>query len=245
MNFSMNQELPHFFREKFPLLGDLPFFNRRALTATTAFLAGLAVLAYSLQSGPKAPAFAHAERMFAKWAASPQDEALFQEMTQALKKVPALQQKYEAILAQKLLEGGKGAEALRLAYHSLELAKEETPFHAAYAATSLLIEQGEYQTSLQQAVALKEQMARECDVARFAKDPMVGGSLLYAHNLLRIACLQQELGNRPGEKAAWEELEAFLNLKEDSPLSQYVLSGFHENGIDLSHYIAERKSALD
>jgi len=241
----MEQELPHFFREKFFFLGNFPFLNRRWISATAAILAGLALLTYYFQSGPKAPAFAQAERIFAKWAASPQDEALFQEMTQALKKVPPLQQKYEAILAQKLIERGKGAEALRIAHHALELAREEAPFHAAFAETSLLIEQGEYQTSLERAVALKEQMVRECNVARFANDPMIGGSLLYAHNLLRVACLQQELKNRPGEKAAWEELEGFLNLKEDSPLSQYVLSSFHEKGIDLSHYIAERKSALE
>ena len=72
----------------------------------------------------------------------------------------------------------------------------------------------------------------------------MGGALLYAHNLLRVACLQQALGNAFGEEAAWEEFSAFLRLEKGSPLSDLILNSFREKGVDLSHYILERKSIL-
>ena len=50
--------------------------------------------------------------------------------------------------------------------------------------------------------------------------------------------LQQKLANRPGEKAAWEELERFLSGSMDA------VSCFKEKGVDLTHYIAERKKQL-
>jgi len=69
-----------------------------------------------------------------------------------------------------------------------------------------------------------------------------GGSLLYVHNLLRIACLQQELKNRPGERAAWEELENFLQT--DTQIAHTLLGSFSEKEVNLSQYITERKKTL-
>ncbi len=220
------------------------FLDRRWISATASFLAGAAVLVFYLQSGPKAPDFVQAEALVAKWISLPDDSLVFREMSKALKKVPALQQKYEPIIAQKLMEGGRGAEALEIASRAIGLARAEVPYHAHFAETSLLIEQGKYQIALERAAELKERMVRECDIEAFWGDRLVGGALLFAHNLLRIACLQQELNNRPGELAAWEELERLLNTKEESPTSHLLLSSFREKGLDLSHYILERKSLL-
>jgi|GEM_PF-1143615 len=229
------------FNNKLPLIDR--FSGRRWISAAAAVAAGAAVLIFYFQSGPKAPDFVQAEALVAKWTAVP-DDALFQEMSRALRKVPALQRKYEPVIAQKLMEGGKGAEALQIAYRSLDPAKEEIPYHAHFAETSLLIEQGEYQKALERAAALKGKMSRECDVEAFSGNRLVGGALLFAHNLLRIACLQQELKNQPGERAAWEELEAFLMKNEKGPASQLLLSSFHERSLDLTDYIAERKMNL-
>jgi hypothetical protein len=218
--------------------------DRRWISATACTLAGIAVLIFYFQSGPKAFDFARAESLVTKWAALPNDDSLFAEMVQALNKVPALQKKYEPVIAQKLLEGGRGAEALQIAYRSLDLARSEAPYHAHFAETSLLIEQGEYQTALERAAALKERMARECNIEAFCGSRLTGGSLLFAHNLLRIACLQKELKNEPGEIAAWDELEGFLKQIEQSPVAGLFIHSFGEKGLDLTHYIAERKSLL-
>jgi len=238
----MEQDLPAFFQSKFSIFDK--FVNRRLVGAVAAVLTGMAVLVFYLQSGPKAPDFAKAEKLALRWTSLPEDASLFQEMSQALKKVPALQKKYGPIIAQKLMEGGRGGEALRIAYRSLDLARTEVPYHANFAESSLLIEQGEYQVALERSAGLKERMAHECKVDEFCGGRLIGGSVLFAHNLLRIACLQQELKNRPGEMAAWEELENFLKKNEDSPTCHLLLGSFQEKGLDLTHYIAERKSLL-
>jgi hypothetical protein len=234
----MKKDLSPYFQEKFSFLS---FKDKRWMTAGAACIAGVFVLVVYFQSGPKPEAFAAAEEAVAKWG-SAQSEASYQEMRRALKKVPALEEKYEAVIAQKLFEGDQISEALTLAHRSLSRIQEDAPFHAAYGETTLLIEQGDYQDALEKSVGLKEQMAREHDWNQMSGEWLAGGALLYAHNLLRIAFLQQELKNNPGEKAAWDELESFLKEKES--LSALVIGNFREKGLDLSNYIAERKKQL-
>ncbi|HLB53104.1 MAG TPA: hypothetical protein VJK48_05290 [Chlamydiales bacterium] len=65
------------------------------------------------------------------------------------------------------------------------------------------------------------------------------------HHLVRAAYLQQEFHNQEGEKAALEEVEKFLQAREDSPMSRYILDRFQSSGVDLPQYIEMRKSALN
>jgi hypothetical protein len=238
----MEQDLPEYFQSKFSFFDK--FAGRRWISSAAALIAGLAVLVYYFQSGPMALDFAKAELLVAKWRSLPEDASLFQQMSHALKKVPALQKKYEPVIAQKLIDGGRSAEALQIAYRSLESAKKEAPYHAHFAETSLFIERGEHQEALERSAGLKEKMLRECNVEAFSGARLIGGSVLFAYNLLRIACLQQELKNQPGERAAWEELEKFLKKNENGPAALTLLSNFQEKDLDLTDYIAERKSLL-
>lgn len=210
--------------------------KKQIAVSVISVIAGAAILIAYFQSGPNALKYAEAEGVFAEWFASPEDDALYKSMQEAIRNVPALQKKYEAAIAQKLINTDKLNEALVMANRSLFRVKEEAPFHATYAMTSLLIEQGGFQEALENAVALKEQMGDS-----FLTEQK-GGSLLYVHNLLRIACLQQELKNRHGERAAWEELEAIL-LTKSRPV-QMLQGSFSEKQVNLSQYIAERKKAL-
>lgn len=240
----MQQEIPPFFQEKFPWFNRFSFLDRRWLSASAAVFFGIVILIVYSQSGSSASSFMRAEKVFAEWESMPQDEALFRAMSQALEQVPELRDKYQAVIAQQLIAVGKGAQAFPLAYGVLETAREETPLHADYAETSLLIEQGECQRALERAVGLRERIAKECDVEKFCQDVLVGGAFLYAHNLLRIAFLQQELQNAPGETAAWHDLEAFLERGRSSPVSELILNSFREEGVDLAHYMADRKRQL-
>jgi hypothetical protein len=212
---------PHFFET-------LQAKKKEIVIGLSSVLAGVALLIAYFQSGPDARSYAHAEAAVAKWQASPQDDALYTGMKEAVRNAPALGRKYEAAIAQKLLNTEKIEEALALANRSISRVQDEAPFHTQYARTSLLIEQGNYQQALENAVTLKEQLPASV-------------SLLYAHNLLRIAFLQQELKNRPGEKAAWEELEDFL---QTSAHADILLSTFSDRHVDLAQYIAERKKSL-
>lgn len=214
----------------------IPERKKQICTSILSVIAGAAILIGYLQSGPDALKFAEAEEVFEKWSRSPADENLYLSMREAIRNVPALEQKYEATIAQTLINTNKLDEALVMANRSLCRVKNEVPFHATYAETSLLIEKGNFQEALEKAVALKETMGNS-----FLRENK-GGSLLYVHNLLRIACLQQELKNRPGEKAAWEELETFLQT--ESKAAKMLIGNFSEKDINLKQYIAERKKNL-
>lgn len=215
--------------------------HKRLITSLLACLAGGGLLIFSFLTAPGPEAYASAEKAVAKWEES-QDEKAYIEMRKALKKVPSLEKKYAPILAQKLFQRNRLSDALELAHQSLKEIEEDAPFHAAYGETSLLIEQGALQDALEQAVSLKEKMIHQCDFEQNMGDQPAGGQLLFAHNLLRIACLQKELNNKPGEKAAWEELENFLKCKDS--LSHMVYENFRDKGLDLAHYINERKKHL-
>ena len=200
-------ELPPFFQEKFAIFEKFPLRYRPWISSLAASLAGLAMTVAYFRMNPQSSGVIEAENVFVKWEASPQDELLFQSMKKALSKVPSLKQKYEPAIVQKLIEIGKGGEAIAMASYSLGKISEEAPFHAAFAETSLLIESGSYQEALQRSVGLKEKMSKEWNLTSLPENELLGGSVLYAHNLLRIACLHLELKNRPGEIAAWDELE--------------------------------------
>ena len=210
--------------------------QKQIALSIASVLAGAAILIAYFQVGPSALKYAEASSTFSKWSASPADETLYKDLKEAMHNIPALKKKYEAAIAQKLIYANKLDEGLVMANQSIRRVKNETPLHASFAMTSLLIEQGNFQEALEKAVALKEQMGTSF------LNPKKGGSLLYLHNLLRIACLQQELNNRPGEKAAWEELEQQLQTK-NRPV-QILLGSFTEASIDLTQYIAERKKNL-
>lgn len=210
--------------------------KREMIIGTSSVLAGITILIVYFQSGPNASTYAKAQSAFQEWQLAPEDEKLYKIMREAILPVPDLQRKYEPVIAQKLLDTHKIDQALAVAGRSLQRVKKEVPLHAAYGETSLLIEQGNFQKALENAVALKEQMG----TAYLSE--LKAGSVLYVHNLLRIACLQQRLQNRPGEKSAWDELDAVL--RSQSPVSDLVLSSFTEKKIDLVHYIAERKKHL-
>jgi hypothetical protein len=210
--------------------------KKQIIIGSSSVMAGVALLIGYFTTGPDALSYAKAEDAFAKWRDSPTDDGLYRGMMQAMSQVPALGEKYEAEIAQKLIDTNKLEDALVMANRSLSRVKDEAPFHTSFAENTFLIEQGSFQKALEMAVALKESMGRSY------LDQYKGGSLLYAHNLLRIAFLQQELKNRPGEKAAWEELEELLDAK--TPLAELVLASFSEKKINLSQYITERKKAL-
>lgn len=238
-------DIPPFFQEKFSFIGKLPFTYRPWLSSSLVTLIGVGMAFFYFRADSKAAVYAETKNIFAKWEASPENELLLKEMKKALHRVPALEKKYEPIIVQKLIEAGKINEAIEMAHHSLLGMNEEAPFHAVFSETSLLIEQGMYQQALERSVGLKEKMAKTSEAAHFSEEQLVGGAVLYVHNLMRIASLQHALKNKPGEMASWEELEAFLRMKENSAAGLLILNNFQDKGINLLHYIAERKKELN
>ncbi len=232
------QELSSFFKERIAVLFLL---HRRKIASSIACFLGLVTLIVFFQGGPSSENYLVAEKAFSEWDSAGNDET-YLVMKKALKKVPDLEKKYGPSIAQKLFQKHHLDEALKFAQVPLKNLEKEAPFHADFGETTLLIERGLYQDALQRSVSLKEQMAQRVDLDQKIGSQWKGGAFLFVHNLLRIACLQKELHNGPGEKAAWEELEALLDSKQG--LSEAVFGFFKEKGLDLSQYIQERKKHL-
>lgn len=197
--------------------------------AATVIVLAVAFITYAA-SGPTPAAYMAAELAYSEWLAEPKDMARYEAMEQAFRKAPALKKKYESAIAQRLFVVGRTEEAVKIAQGVLARSKAQAPLHAAFAAGSLLIEQGAYQQALEQSVALKEQMQ---DHKPF---------ILYGELLIRIAHLHQQMKNQPGEKVAWEELQA--HLKTDPAAADSILGSFSEKQVDLMHYMTERQKAL-
>lgn len=162
------------------------------------------------------------------------EEAL-SSLVQILNRRPELNADYQGNVAQILLEENKVAQALPLANDTIKrVSDEHLADYLSYASTSLLIEQKQYQAALDAALSLKSQI----------KD----NDLINALNLVRIALLQQELGNNEGELLAWQEWKKFAGWKGTAPEVKtldpkvyFVIQNYYGQGsLSLVNYIESR-----
>jgi hypothetical protein len=171
---------------------------------------------------PNMDAIRHSEEAYTAWKANPADEQLFQTFIKALKKSPELRQKMSGDIAQALLVEGRIDEAEELAKSPLSELRSIAPEYAEFSEISFLIARKHYQEALEKSVSLKEKLSEQ--------------SRLWSQNLVRIAILQQQLGNSAGELAAWREFDRI-----DSPAGLAL----KEPSVHFQAYVAERKKTLD
>lgn len=123
----------------------------------------------------------------------------YQKLAAILKKHPELQAKYDGQLAQIFLNKGDLPTANDYALRTLDrTASDHLTVFADYSRTTLLLADKKYEESLAKALSLKQQLQSS------PTDPAL--QTLYLFDLLRIAMIQQQLGQREAELKAWEEL---------------------------------------
>ncbi len=144
---------------------------------------------------------------------------------------PSWGKRHAASIAQSLFLQNRPQEAQPFAERALKPLESQAPDHAAYAATTLCIEQEKFQEALERSVRLHE---------KIQADPSL--QLLHAYNLLRIACLQKALTNVPGELSAWKELEELLATA--TPCVEEFLTHFQRDQLSLQDYLTHRKEML-
>lgn len=167
-----------------------------------------------------------------------EDQAALARLNAAVNSHPQLQTKYDAPIAQALLNQGDLDQALPYAKRALARTEAENqPFYSDYAQTTLLIAQNQHQEALEHATALqakmREQQAQESDKRQF-------GDTLFALNLLRIGMLQQKLG------LAKEELNTWQEWKKLAQTATFELPNtlFKEGNVSLVDYINAREIQL-
>lgn len=167
-------------------------------------------------------------KAYSSWEESGGSADLESKLQQALKKAPMVATILEPRIAQMRLIFGSQDQLHRLDF--LQELAQVSPLHAEFSNITILIEKGLYQEALERSVSLKSQL----------KD----GTVLWGALLGRIAFLQKEIGNRPGELAAWEEVKALLDAHPESRAAKILLKSFGREGVTLQQYIAERENAI-
>ena len=221
------------------------FLYQRRVHTYIAWILGLSVLVINyLTSGPGAEDAIRAKKAFENWKKAPLDVNLRTEMSKSLKKIPGLERAKESEIAQIMVSAGQVDFADLLAKQAIGRLRKESPLHASYAEASLDIEKGEFQKALEASVALKAQIERNLEAKALKGKNLQGGSTLYGLNLLRIALLQKQVGNAPGELSAWEEVKGLLDMHEDSIVAQLLEANIGKKDFSLADFISQRERFL-
>ncbi len=179
--------------------------------------------------------------------------AAVDKLEQIFSRRPELHAKYDGPIAQAFLEEGNAVQAQKFGEETLKRTRgDNLPLYADYAKTSLIMASAGYAQALDAATALKENMLKDAVYAQNAGQEKTFSDLLFAFNLLRIAMLQQQLGDTGGELRAWNELKQYAGLKKDLNPSPYIdpravstlLTQFKMGKVSLLSYADEREKQL-
>lgn len=181
---------------------------------------------------------------------SPATQPSFVELEAILEKRPELASRYNGLIAQNFLRLGDIPLALSYGQKALaNLSDENLPFYEEYSKTSLLIADGKYPEALKRAEFLKKKMTE----SKKAPTERGFGDTLYTFNVLRIAELQQKLGNASAELAAWTEAAQLLSPNKETLSAQQglrqhdsdaILATFKTGKVGLLDYIDARVKSL-
>lgn len=169
-----------------------------------------------------------------------------------MSKHPELHAAYDGALGQTFLNRNEAEAALPYVNATLaRTASDALPLYAKFAGTTLLIAEKQYAKALQEAIALQQAMNDEAAQIPNTLDRSFGDEL-FALNLLRIAVLQQQLGDHAGESKTWQEWKQYAGLDKNnsnalkvSPVAfRYAIQQLAIGSISLPDYIAHREKEL-
>lgn len=159
------------------------------------------------------------------------------QLEKIVKKHPELQAQYDAPVGQNLLAAIAPNEATPFIERSLNRTKNL--YYEDYSKDSLKISQGKYDEALQGALTLKEKMLSDSQYWEKLED----NSALFAFNLMRIAILSQQTGNKEEELSAWQEIKSYAGMSQNDPQGEKVgHAGFKQL---FSHFSVQETTLLD
>lgn len=149
--------------------------------------------------------------------ASSTDSAAQAEALKSLQAVmaqhPDLQAAYAGAIAQTLINRGDINGALPLVQQTLgRTSADDLTSYQEYSQTTLLILQEKYAEALKKAQALQSLMENEIKTIGTWEERSFSPEL-FPLNLFRIAMLQQQLGDKAGEKATWKLWNQYAGLE--------------------------------
>lgn len=184
---------------------------------------------------------------------SPEYQEAFKNLNTMMNKQKELHAVYDGALAQILLNRGEISDAKIYADATLVRTQQNhLEFYTNYAKTSLLISEKKFQEALDQAKLLQTKMFEMLNTTT-EKETLKTGSELFALNLLRIAVLQQKLGDKTGEYESLQQWLQYAGLKNgNAPLVKnlnteafkVLIQQLAIGTISLPDYIANREILL-
>ena len=184
-----------------------------------------------------------------------QNPALSQEALKRLNglisKHPELHATYDGAIAQILLNRELASEATPYATATLARVKSNNlPFYSDYAETTLLISHKNFEVALKNAQALQQKMIEALAVQ--SPETRTFGDELFALNLLRVAILQQEIGDHAAELQTWQEWKQYAGLagsgtkvaNVNPQAFRSVIQQLAVGSISLPDYISYRENLL-
>lgn len=233
--------------------------NGKKILYGLASLIALLIIIYAISSGQHSKAeqdYLQAANDYASFSKSyninnpaPSADSL-NHLNSLMAKYPELHAAYDAGLAQTLLNRSQVEEAQPYALASLKRVKtNHLTYYNEYAENTLLISQQHLKEALEKTLALQQKMQNDLELNESARS---FGDELFAFNLLRIAMLQQELGNNVAERQAWQEWKNYAGLNGNAqmhgnvnPLAfRTIIQGLTIGSISLADYISYRERLL-
>lgn len=163
-----------------------------------------------------------------------QEEAL-KKLSTLLKKHSDLQSKYDGEIAQTLLNRSAVEAAIPYAQRTFNrVHSDDLNLYENYAQTTFLIANKKYEEALKNAQDLRFNITQTSKGKEF-------GQTLFLFNQLRIAMLQQQLGNKMEELKAWEE---FKQAPVSPKAFETVTTQLEGGKVSLLDYIDTREKVL-
>lgn len=235
----------------------LSIYGKNIAYALVALIALLAIT-YRFSSGQTIQAeqqYIQAANDFSLFAKPIEDPALtgaaLDRLTAIMAKHPELHAAYDGAIAQTLLNRGQVDDALPYAKATLSRTESDgLSFYRGFAQTSLLISKEQYKEALAQAQTLQQQMLEIAAVQ--PADGRAFSDELFALNLLRIALLQQEVGDKAAELQSWKTWKEYAGLGSskmtDGKIRQeafrMVMQQLTVGSVAIPDYIAYREKFL-
>lgn len=191
-----------------------------------------------------------AESAFNEWKGDRSQQLV--KLQKILKQHPELHAKYDGRIAQKLLISSEQGLAASFSKASLKRVGGFSPYYTQFSNCSLLIGEKKFQEALQESKRLKKALDQDEQFWETKSTLVTHGNVLYGYNLLRIAFLEQALGNTQGELEAWRDFKREAGwLKSESPTKrldpaayQLINQNFQKNDVSLKDFIQYRESIL-
>ena len=168
-----------------------------------------------------------------------------------MSKHPELHANYDGAITQTLLNRDMAEEANSYAIATLARVKSnDLPFYGDYAKATLLMSHKNFQAALEKTQTLQQNMIEALETQ--TPSTRTFGDELFALNLLRIAMLQQELGESTAELQTWQEWKHYAGLTQSThkitnvnpQAFRSVIQQLAVGSISLPDYISYRENLL-